>query len=57
MAEYKVVKNFRDKYSKKLHYAGESFESSSEDRLKFLSDEGYIAEEKPEKVESKKGKK
>ena len=57
MAEYKVVKNFRDKYSKKLHHAGESFESSSEDRLKFLSDEGYIAEEKTEKVENKKGKK
>ena len=57
MAEYKVVKNFRDKYSKKLHHAGESFESSSEDRLKFLSDEGYIEKEKIEKVESKKGKK
>lgn len=57
MAEYKVVKNFRDKYSKKLHHAGESFESSSEDRLKFLTDEGYIEKEKTEKVESKKGKK
>ena len=57
MAKYKVVKTFRDKYSKNVHHAGGSFESSSEDRLKFLSDEGYIVEEKTEKVENKKGKK
>lgn len=57
MAEYKVVKSFRDKYSKKVHRAGDSFESSSEDRLKFLSDEGYIEKEKAAKVENKKGKK
>ena len=53
MPEYKVLKDFRDKYSKKLYHAGEGFESSSEDRLKFLTDEGYIEKDKP----IKKGKK
>lgn len=57
MAEYKVAKHFKDKYSKKLYRAGESFESSSEDRLKFLSDEGFIEKEKAVKTDNKKGKK
>ena len=57
MAEYKVIKDFRDKYSKKVHKANQSFESTSEERLKFLVDEGYIEKEKTTKAESKKGKK
>lgn len=57
MAEYKVSKHFKDKYSKKLYRAGERFESSSEDRLKFLSDEGYIEKKETAKAENKKGKK
>ena len=57
MAEYKVIKDFRDKYSKKVHKANQSFESTSEERLKFLVDEGYIEKEKSSKAESKKGKK
>ena len=57
MAEYKVIKDFRDKHSKRVHKTNQRFESSSEERLKFLVDEGYIEKEKATKAESKKGKK
>lgn len=40
--KYKVVKRFRDKYSKKLYLPGDTFECDDQNRADELIDKGFI---------------
>ena len=51
----KVIKRFKDKYTKKVFKEGDSYSHKDDERIAFLIDKGYIKEEK--KKESPKKKK
>ena len=57
MAEYKVLKEFRDKDTLAVHPVDSVYKTDSEERAEFLQEKGFIGEEVQRKSESKSTKK
>lgn len=49
----KVLKNFKDKFTKKLYKKGDSYSHKDDDRIAFLVKEGFL-EEKSKQPPKKK---
>mgnify|MGYP001212021309 CR=1 FL=1 len=50
---YKVIANFKDKFTKKLYEKGDSYTHKDEKRIAFLIEKGFLEKPKGEKKESK----
>lgn len=53
----KVLKTFRDKYTKKIYKKGDSYIHKDEKRIAFLAKKGFLEKEEIEKEDTKETKK
>lgn len=51
---YKVIANFRDKFTKKVYKKGGSYSHKDEKRIAFLIEKGFLEEKEVSKEESAK---